>query len=78
MEPDVPLLARAPQGLPRAHAGDHRVGPAKSAGRGERFPWRGGFTVHYDGKSTFGKNYTSFEIICFRDFVMIRVPTLEL
>lgn len=43
VEPDVPLLARSPPRLQRAHAGDHCVGPAESAGGGERFPRRGVF-----------------------------------
>lgn len=46
VEPDVPLLARSPQGLQRAHAGDHRLGPAESAGGGERVPRRGVFAPH--------------------------------
>lgn len=42
MEPDLHIFPRSPAGLQRTHARDHSVGPAQSAGGGERIPGRGG------------------------------------
>lgn len=41
MEPDLHVFARAPAGVPGAHAGDHAVGPGQGEGGGERIPGRG-------------------------------------
>lgn len=41
MEPDLHVLARAPAGVPGAHAGDHAVGPGQGEGGGERISGRG-------------------------------------
>lgn len=41
MEPDLHVFARAPAGVPGAHAGNHAVGPGQGEGGGERIPGRG-------------------------------------
>lgn len=41
MEPDLHVFARAPAGVPGAHAGNHAVGPGQGEGGGEWIPGRG-------------------------------------